>query len=465
MSDQVESLTEGPLVRPMGKLMAPIIVMGLLQTSYNLIDTFWLGRLSTTAIAAISIAFPVIFLIISLGSGFLVAGSTLVAQQMGSDNPVRAGEAAGQTITVAGVASVTLGFVGFLAARPLFSLVPAQGATAADVLPLAVNFMRVFFLGLPTLFLFSAFSVVMRGYGDTRTPMLVMAITILINLVLDPILIFGWLGAPALGIAGAATATVIARGVGAAVGLYILFRMDIGLNVRLTDLVPTREGVAEIVRIGVPSSLEDASTSLAIALVAFFVTTFSPAVVAAYGIGTRILAFVQMIGGAFGQTTNTTVGQNLGADNQDRAKRSIWIAGGSVIVTMVGIGLLTAVFAEPIVRVFLTEGTPRTQAAIDHSVTFLRVLAIGFAFSGVFETVLGAYRGAGNTQTALGFSLLSLWIGRIMVIIYLTEVAGFGPLGIWIGMIASSVIGSLASVVWLTRETWTEAVVADVGAD
>lgn len=439
--------------------LVPILAMGLLQTSYNFIDIFWLGRWSTDAVGAISLAFPVIFLVISLGSGFVVAGSALVSQYVGAGDESRASKMAGQTLLLVGIASVILGTFGYAFGDVLFEIVPTQARTASEVVPLVTEFMRVFFIGLPTLFLFSAFSAVMRGYGDTRTPMYVMAATILINVVLDPLLIFGTGPIPEFGIAGAAIATVAARGVGVVVGLGLLFVSSYGLDLAPIHLLPDLVDIYELLRLGVPSSLEDASTSLAILVVALFVASFSPAVVTAYGVGTRILSFVQMIGGAFGQTTNTTVGQNLGAGQPKRTQRAIRLAGVGVGGVMVVLAILIAVFAEPITRLFLVEQTVQTARAIDHSVTYLRVLSVGFVFSGIFETVLGAYRGAGNTRTALGFSLVALWLGRIVVVVFLTVYVGAGAMGIWIGMITSSIVGSIAASLWLSRGTWREAVI------
>lgn len=455
------SLTEGNLVRPMTNHLVPILAMGLLQTSYNFIDIFWLGRWSTNAVGAISLAFPVIFLILSLGSGFVVAGSALVSQYVGAGHETRASKMSGQTLLLVGITSVVLGGFGYAFAGTLFEVIPTQSQTASDVVPLVTEFMRVFFVGLPTLLLFSAFSAIMRGYGDTRTPMYIMAASITINVVLDPLLIFGTGPIPEFGISGAAIATVVARGVAVVVGLALLFLSSYGPDVDLVHLGPDLADLYELLRIGTPSSIEDASTSLAILTVALFVASFPPAVVVAYGVGTRVLSFVQMVGGAFGQTTNTTVGQNLGAGQPERTRRAIRLAGVGVSGVMVALAVLVAVFAEPISRLFLVDSSAQTAMAVDHSVTYLRVLAVGFVFSGIFETVLGAYRGAGSTRTALGFSLVALWVGRVLVVVVLTAYVGMDAMGIWVGMITSSVVGSIVASLWMARGTWMDAVIEE----
>jgi Na+-driven multidrug efflux pump len=245
------------------------------------------------------------------------------------------------------------------------------------------------------------------------------------------------------------------------VGLALLFLSSYGPDVDLVHLGPDLADLYELLRIGTPSSIEDASTSLAILTVALFVASFPPAVVVAYGVGTRVLSFVQMVGGAFGQTTNTTVGQNLGAGQPERTRRAIRLAGVGVSGVMVALAVLVAVFAEPISRLFLVDSSAQTAMAVDHSVTYLRVLAVGFVFSGIFETVLGAYRGAGSTRTALGFSLVALWVGRVLVVVVLTAYVGMDAMGIWVGMITSSVVGSIVASLWMARGTWMDAVIEE----
>ncbi|MFB6268171.1 MAG: MATE family efflux transporter, partial [Halodesulfurarchaeum sp.] len=162
----------------MFELAWPMIVIQLLQVAYNLADTFWLGQLSADAVGALSIAFPLIFLLISVGGGFTTAGSILVAQYTGAESEGSAGAVAGQTLSFVTLLAIALGAVGFLVTDQMLGLLPADPATMAQVIPLAGDYMRIFFLGQPFLFGFFVFSSLMRGYGNTRTPMRVMGISV-----------------------------------------------------------------------------------------------------------------------------------------------------------------------------------------------------------------------------------------------------------------------------------------------
>ncbi|HMB51095.1 MAG TPA: MATE family efflux transporter, partial [Natronoarchaeum rubrum] len=244
-------LTSGGIGKPLFFLAMPIVVTNLFQTAYNLADTFWLGQYSTDALAAISFAFPMVFLLISFGMGISVAGSVLVAQYTGSDDPAEAEYAASQTVTFALIVSVLLGGIGYFAIGEFLDLMGAS----ADVLPLATDYMEVISLGLVFMFGFFVFIALMRGYGDTITPMLVMFGSVVLNIILDPFLIFGVWVFPEMGIQGAAVATVFSRGLALIVGLAIMFRGVRGVQINLRDMAPDPMYLRRLVAIGLPASV------------------------------------------------------------------------------------------------------------------------------------------------------------------------------------------------------------------
>ena len=458
------SLTEGDLVRPMAQLAWPIVVTQLLMVAYNLTDTLWLGQYSTDAVAAISLAFPLIFLFISVGGGFTVAGSTLVAQYTGAKSERSAGTVAGQTLSFITAIAVVVGVLGYLLSDQLLGVLPSSPATAGQVVPLASEYMSVFFLGLPFLFGYFVFSALMRGYGNTRAPMLIMAVSVGVNVIIDPVLIFGWGPAPELGVAGAAVATITSRGLATLLGLYVLFGTHAGPTVRLADFRPRLEYIRKIVRVGVPSALEQSASALGFITLTAMVVTFKPEVVAAYGLGNRLTSLVFLPALGLGRATNTIVGQNLGAGKPDRAERAVKLAAIVGSGTMFLVAILTVLFAEPAVGVFIGTGTDAAAETIRLGAEYLRVRAVEFAFIGVLQVVLGAYRGAGNTKTALAFSLVALWLGRVPIVYFLSFVQGMGPAGIWIGMAVGQIVGAIAAAAWFTRGTWKRTVI-DEGAD
>ena len=226
-----DSLTEGSLLRPMFRLAWPLVVIQLLQVAYNVGDTFWLGALSPDAVGAVSLAFPLLFLLIAVGGGFTAAGAILIAQHTGAESG-KGGLIAAQTISFVSLVAIGLGVIGYVATEPMLALLPAQDATQAAIIPLAAEYLQVFFLGLPFLFGFFVFVSLMRGYGNTRAPLVVMLVSVLLNLVIDPVFIFGLGPVPRLEVQGAAVASVISRGLATAIGFYVLYYTDVGPDIQ-----------------------------------------------------------------------------------------------------------------------------------------------------------------------------------------------------------------------------------------
>ncbi|WP_122089325.1 MATE family efflux transporter [Halalkalicoccus subterraneus] len=462
-SDEFD-LTSGGIGKPLFYLSLPIVVMNLFQTAYNLADTFWLGQYSTSALAAISFAFPMVFLMISLALGLSVAGSVLVAQYTGAGQERRAEYAASQTIAYAVLASLVLGVIGYGFVDEALALL----GVSPDIAPLVVEYMQVYAVGLVFVFGFAVFMSLMRGYGDTITPMYVMAGSVVLNIVIDPLLIFGfqgnplfaWLGLGGLetglleltgyagsGIEGAAVATVFSRALAFLVGVAIMFRGNRGVRIRLGQMVPDLSFARKVVDIGVPASIEGTARSLSINLLLFVIAAFPESVVAAYGIGTRIFSVIFLPALAVSQGIETMTGQNIGARKQDRAAETNHFGARALLAILTVAGVLIMVAARPVASIFTND-----PAVIEHSATFLRVSAVSFGFIGVMRAYTGGFRGAGQTLIAAAVSILTLGIIRLPVA--WIAAGTFGALGLWIAFPISNVLGGIIAYLWFKRGTW-----------
>lgn len=482
MADSQSTLTSGGLIRPMARLAWPIVVFQVLQVAYNLADTLWLGQFSADAVGAISLAFPLVFLLIAIAAGFTTAGSILVAQYTGAESDESAGLFAGQTLAFVGVLATLLGVLGYFYTDPALSLLPSDPRTTERVIPLAAEYMRVFFLGLPFLFGFYVFEALMRGSGNTRLPMRLMFISVVLNVAIDPFLIFGfdgnplfaWLSLSSLeaplfsltgfsgyGIEGAAFATVFSRGVASLIAFYVLFRTSFGPDVHLSHLRLDPENVREITRLGVPTSLEQSANALALVVLTAMVVSFAPPVVAAYGLGNRLISLVFLPALGLSKATETIVGQNLGAEKPDRAERAVRLAAGAAGGVMIGVAVVAVVFARPINAVFLGEDVPGAAETVALATDYLRIRSAEFAFIGVMQVVLGAFRGAGNTKTAMALSWLNLWGVRVPAVYLLAFTVGWGATGIWVGMTMGHIVGAVLAGIWFLRGTWKESLIEE----
>jgi putative MATE family efflux protein len=443
-------LTEGGIARPLFYLALPIVITNLLQTAYNLADTFWLGQYSTEALAAISFGFPLVFLLISFGFGISIAGSVLVAQYVGAGEEAEAEYAASQTVTFAVLASVVLGAGGYLFVEDVLRLLGAS----PDVLPGATAYMEVISLGIVFLFGFLVFISLMRGYGDTITPMLVMFGSVAINVALDPFLIFGWWIFPELGVAGAAYATVFSRSLALIVGLVIMFRGNRGVQIHLDQMRPDLDYFRRIASLGGPASFEVTSRALSVNFLLVVVGLFATPVVAAFGIGTRVFSVIFLPAIAVAQGVETMSGQNIGAGKPDRAEATADFAAKGMFVILSAMGVLVFVFTEPIVAVFTTD-----PAVVDEGVTFLRTVAPTFGMLGIMRAYSGSFRGAGKTMTSAALAIATLWVVRLPVAWFGAQ--SFGPVGIWYGFVVSNVVGAALALAWYKRGTWRDADLTD----
>ncbi len=304
------------------------------------------------------------------------------------------------------------------------------------VVAAATSYMQIYAVGLVFVFGFLMFTALMRGYGDTVTPMLVMFVSVVINIVLDPLLIFGVGPFPELGIAGAAYATIFARGVTLAIGLWLMFRGYRGVRIRLEEMIPNPSYGVKLIRIGLPASFEGASRALSISLLLFVVALFATPVVAAYGIGTRILSVIVLPAMALSQGVETMTGQNVGAGKPDRAAKANHITAAVIFVSLTVVGLLSTLFAEPLVALFTND-----PDVVDAGATFLYYVAPTFGLFGAMYTYIGGFRGAGMTGTAAGFVLLAFMVVQIPVAWVASS--AFGPPGIWASFAIAHLVGAL----------------------
>jgi Na+-driven multidrug efflux pump len=185
------------------------------------------------------------------------------------------------------------------------------------------------------------------------------------------------------------------------------------------------------------------------------VVTFSPPVVAAYGLGNRIISLVFLPAMGLGRAIDTMVGQNLGADREDRASRSVYLAASTGAGVMLLVAVVAVTMPEPIVSVFIGD-VPNAPETVANGVDYLRIRSAEFAFIGITQVLLGAFRGAGNTKTAMVISIITLWVGRVGTVGILVFGLGWGATGLWVGMAVGNIVGAVVSIPWFLRGTWKE---------
>jgi putative MATE family efflux protein len=451
--------------------------------AYNLADTFWVGRLGADAVAALSYAWAIVFLMVSIGGGLTVAGTVLVSQHKGAGDFRRSHHVAGQTVTFVTLISLAFAAVGYVAAPWLLALVGATPGTAPHTY--ATDYTRVVFLGVIFMFWFFIFDALLRGWGDTRTSLYLMAGSVALNVVLDPFLVlgfvdnplFGWLGVAGLeaqlyaltgfegwGVTGAAVATVVARFFPAAIGMYLLLFGEVGLSPEPGDFVPELATVRRILDVGAPIGAEQGIRAGGVAAMTAIVALAGDDAVAAYGIVNRLASLLFLPALGFARSTETVVGQNLGARQIDRARHAVFLAAGTVAGAFVLLIAIAYPFAEAITGAFLAPGDPAGAAVVEYGAAYVRIAGPAYVFLGVFQVTLGGFRGSGSTRTALLLSVQELWLFRIPLSFLAIAVLGWGVVGVWYAVAFSFVASAITTGAWFLRGTWTDDVVgAGVG--
>ncbi len=480
-TDRSVDVVNGALFKPMLWLSAPIVGAQLLQVGYNLADTYWVGRLGADPVTALAYSWAIIFLMVSVGGGLTVAGTVLVAQYKGADDLRTTDHVAGQTLSFVTLVAAAFAVVGYFATPLLVDLVGGTPGTPPYVM--AVNYTRIIFIGVVLMFWFFIFDALSRGWGDTRTPLYLMGLSVGINVVLDPFLILGfehnplfiWFGLEALeaslfdatgfegwGIEGAAVATLIARGFAAFAGLYLLFNGRVGLQPALGDLLPKRETIESIINIGAPIAIEQGARAGGLALLTAIIAIAGDDAVAAYGIVNRLstLLFLPALG--FSRGIETIVGQNLGARQVDRAKRSVTL--GAAVVTAVFAVVIALAYpnAEAIVGFFLEadpEGTVPVEEVIEIGAYYIWIAGPAYLFLGAFQIMLGAIRGSGSTRAAMVLSIQELWLWRLPLAYIFITVMGLGIIGVWYAVAVSYIAAAIITGIWFSQGTWTDSIV------
>ncbi|CAN5483152.1 MATE family efflux transporter [soil metagenome] len=427
-------------------LAVPIVAANVLQSGYQIIDAFWVGRLGGTAVAAVSVSFPVMFLMFAVGAGLSMAGSTLIAQYVGARNERMVGHVAGQTILMVVFASLVLGTIGYFVAPALLRLM----GVAPDVYPGALGFMRVSFIGLVFNFTFFVFQAIMRSLGRATLPVWIVAGTVLLNFGLCPLLIFGWGPVPAYGVMGAAIATLATQGIAAIIGVVILRRGMHGVHVRRADLIPDFSYVKRAFFLGFPASIEMSARALGLMMMTFLITSFGTLTLAAYGVGSTVVQVIIIPAMGLSMAVSTLVGQNIGAGDIERAARIGRLGGLLGFVSLSLLGLLVFLFPASIVAFFV----PDDPAVIAAGAEYLRIVAPAWSFLGLQFALTGVLRASGNMVMTMVLTLVSQWVLQFPLAYVLSKHTALGAQGIWWAFPIANVVITLITIGVYAKGDW-----------
>ncbi len=443
-----QNFTEGSIGRAIFLLSVPMVLEMAMESLFGLVNIFWVGKLGKDQAAAVGITESLLTIVFTVALGLSMGTTAMVARRIGEQDSEGAARAAEQSILLGILVSIPLALIGVLFHRQLFALMNAEaGVTSAGA-----GYIMVIFGANVVIMLLFLINAIFRGAGDAAIAMRSLWIGNIINLILDPCLIFGLGPFPELGVMGSAIATTIGRGVAV---MYQLSRLSGGhsrVPLQFSRLFkPDFELMGTLLRISLGGIFQMLIATSAWMVLMSLVGKFGSAAQAGYTFAIRIIVVTILPAWGMSNAAATLVGQNLGAKKPERAEKSVWLTCHSNAVFMAGVTILYTVFPELLIRIFTQDET-----VIPFGVDALRYIGYGYIFYGYGMVLSASFNGAGDTYTPTVINLICFWALQMPLAYWMAMKTGLEARGVFLAVtIAESVLAIMAMVIF-KRGKWKE---------
>lgn len=410
MGTESERLGTEPIKKLLFRLSVPSIIGLILSATYNLVDTIFVGGLGVDAISALSISFPIQLGLFAMASGTGIGVSSIISRSLGNSDKKTATYAAGNVLLIAFFYSIGSAIIGLFFTEQLISLFINDPTVSS----LAVSYTRIILIGSFFLFLNVVINDILRGQGNIILPTVVIVISSFINIILDPILIFGMFDFPALGVEGAAIATVFSRAIGFLFVLMMFFTPKNELRVNISSLIPNSEIYKKIYQVGLPTIIIQIAASLSLIAINKILEGISIMAIAIYGVFFKISSFSTMPVYGISQGFVPLVGYNFGAKKFDRIRKAFFLAGGAAFLISFITFLALQLFPSEIISVFNND-----PMFVEMGSEAFRILSILFFIVGPAVILIGFFQGVGDANRALFILAIRQFIVFIPLFYYL----------------------------------------------
>jgi len=445
----MKDLTSGKESKLIFDFAVPMLLGNVFQQLYNIVDSIIVGRfIGKEALAAVGSSFPIIFTLISLIIGIATGSAIIIAQYFGAKDINNVRKTIDTMYIFLFIASLAIGVVGIVLAEPIFHLIKLP----EEVIPQAKLYLSIYFSGMIFFFGFNGTAAILRGLGDSKTPLYFLIVATIVNIVLDIlfVIVFKW------GIAGVAIATIISQAGAFVTAILYLNRTHEIINLSFRKLHFDREIFRKSIKIGLPIGSQHAFVALSFLAMFWIVNMFGTDATAAYSVAIRIDSFTSMPAMNFAMALATFVGQNLGANKAERVKNGYYATLRMTAIISIIVSLLTIIFRDQVFGWFTSD-----ENVISLGSSYLLVVS-GFyiTFAWMFVTG-GIMRGAGDTLVPMFITIFVLWIVRIPLCYWLSQRTGIE--GIWWGIPIAWILGLTLSYIYYRTGKWkTKAVVKPV---
>lgn len=437
MTSTQPRLTKGPVGRQLTDMTVPVLFGIFMMMGQSFVDAWFIGQVGDRELAALSFAFPVLMVVTSVAIGLGAGTSSVVARAIGGNNHRRARRLATDSLLLSFGITASLCVLGLLTIQPLFTLLGAP----PDMIPLIGGYMRILYFGVPFVVVGMVGMSSMRATGDTRLPSMLMVIASVTNIILDPILIFGFGPIPALGLTGAAMAALLARAAIFGGTLYLMHqRLDL-LTFNKPDAGELRKSWIDILHVGIPAAGTNVIIPVATGVVTAMLARYGPEAVAGFGVASRIESLTLVIFYALSAVIGPFVGQNMSAGRADRIFRALWLCTVFCLSTGIVIALLLALGGEWLPSLF--SDNPQVT---DVSTLFLYIVPISYGSYGMVMIMNAAFNGMGKPMPAVHISVSRMAIIYVPIA-YVANIY-FGIAGIFAAYAAANIITGIVAYAW-----------------
>ena len=437
--------TSGSISRAVFLLAVPMILEMFMESVFAIVDIYFVSSVGVEAVATIGFTESVVTLVYAVGIGLSMGATAMVARRIGEKDDDGAQRIAIQAIFLGVLVSLIIGVIGIVFAKDILRVMGAEQA----VIDTGFRYTQIILGSNVTILLLFLINAIFRGAGEASIAMWILICSNVLNIFLDPLLIFGWGPVPAFGVTGAAIATMTGRSLAVLAQLYILFfgysriklsiqklMLDVKLMIKLILL--SLGGIGQFI-IGTSSWI----------VLMNFMSKFGTEIVAGYTIAIRVMLFSLMPSWGMSNAAATLVGQNLGAQKPDRAEKSVWITGKYNAIFMSGVGILYLLAAPTLIGIFTDEAEVVTFGAI-----CLQIIAIGYFFYAYGMVLTQAFNGAGDTVSPTVINLICFWIFQLPFAYTTAFLLGWGPKGILIAITSAEVLICVISYFWFKKGQW-----------
>src|SRR5882757_8812892 len=440
-----QDFTTGNLNRAILLLAIPMVMEMVLESLFAVVDVFWVGRLGADAIATVGLTESLLSLVMAIGFGLSLSTTAMVARRIGEKDPAGAAVAGVQAIAIGLAISAVIGIPCLFYGPDLLRLMGAS----PQVLAVGSGYARIALGGSAAIMMLFLNNAIFRGAGDAAIAMRLLWVSNIINLVLDPCLIFGWGPFPRMGVTGAALATFIGRSIGVAYQFYRLLKGTERIHILPRQLRLHFDVLGRLIRVSLTGILQFAIAHTSWIGLVRIVSIFGAAALAGYTIAIRIVIFVILPSWGLSNAAATLVGQNLGAKQPERAEKAVWRTGLYNVIFLGLIGVIFIFFAEPIVRLFTHD-----PEVVPLGAACLRIISYGNLGYAYFMVMMQAFNGAGDTITPTIVNFFGFWLLEIPLAYWLAIPLRWQSSGAFYAIVIAEGSIALASAVLFKRGKW-----------